>query len=83
MELQLWGDNGTQNLKLIKISFKSSWVNLGTLLWCFMCICRDKMFFKIIIGDICIFMEQQKKGNSSTKNHKLIKLVSNLTDYFL
>lgn len=35
MELQLWGDNGTQNLKLIKISFKSSWVNLGTLLWCF------------------------------------------------
>lgn len=41
------------------------------------------MFFKIIIGDMCIFMEQQKKGNSSTKNHKLNKLVSNLTDYFL
>lgn len=48
MELQLWGDNGTQNLKLIKISFKSSWANLGTLLWCFTCICRDEMFFKII-----------------------------------
>lgn len=39
------------------------------------------MVFKIIIGDMCIFMEQQKKGNSSTKNRKLIKLVSNLTDY--